>query len=277
MGNIMILNETFKLWNGIEIPKIGLGTWLISNDDVIQAVKNSIDIGYRHIDTAQAYENESGVGIAIQESNINRDEIFITTKVAAEIKSYKKAIQSIDESLSNLNIDTIDLMLIHSPKPWSEFNGSDHYFEGNLEVWRALENSYKAGKMKAIGISNFQVKDIKNILDNCDIKPMVNQILAHITNTPAELIEYCKKNDIIVEAYSPIGHGELLKNEALIKLAAKYNISVAQLCIRYCIELGLLPLPKSENPKHMTTNTNIDFEISQEDMIYLKKMGRGER
>lgn len=268
----MILEEKYTLNNGLEIPKLALGTWFISNDDVMQAVKDAIKIGYRHIDTAQAYQNENGVGKGIKECGLDKDDIFVTTKLAAEIKSYEEALASIDESLERMELDYIDLMIIHSPKPWQEFQGDDHYFEGNREAWKALEEAYNAGKIRAIGLSNFQQEDVDNILENCSVKPMVNQILAHISNTPEDLIQHCKDNDILVEAYSPIGHGELLKNEKVSEMAKKYNISVPQLGIRYCLQLDLLPLPKTANPEHMKSNADVDFEISDEDMQILRNM-----
>jgi len=268
----MILQETFTLSNGIEIPKLGLGTWLINNEDVVQAVKEAVKIGYRHIDTAQAYRNESGVGEAIRACGVNREYLFITTKLAAEVKSYKQAVTAIDESLKRLGLEYIDLMIIHSPKPWAEFSGNEHYFEGNREAWRALEEAYTAGKLRAIGLSNFEEADIDNILDSCSVTPTVNQILAHISNTPTELITYCQEKDILVEAYSPIGHGELLKNQEVTAIAHKYNVSVAQLGIRYCLQLDLLPLPKTANPHHMKTNAEVDFVISEKDMEFLMNM-----
>lgn len=268
----MILQETFKLSNGIEIPKIGLGTWFISDEDAPQAVKNAVAAGYRHIDTAQAYQNEAGVGAGIRAAHIAREDLFITTKLAAEAKSYGEAKSAIEGSLEKLGLDYIDLMIIHSPKPWQDFLEDKSFDEGNSEAWRALEEAYQAGKLKAIGVSNFEKSDIENILESCTVKPMVNQVLAHISNTPFDLIEYCKSQDILVEAYSPIGHGELLKNEKLITMAEKYGVSVPQLAIRYDLQLGLLPIPKTANPKHMQSNAAVDFVISDGDMEELKAM-----
>jgi diketogulonate reductase-like aldo/keto reductase len=268
----MILDEKYTLLNGVEIPKLGLGTWFISDKDATRAVKDAVKTGYHHIDTAQAYQNERGVGEGIKTCGVKRDELFITTKVAAEIKSYAKAVVSIDNSLKTLGLDCIDLMIIHSPKPWMEFHGEDAYFEGNREVWRALEVACKAGKLRSIGVSNFEKADLDNILEACTVKPMVNQILIHISNTPKELIEYCQGKGILVEAYSPVAHGELMKNQEVIKMAGKYGVTVPQLSIRYCLELGLLPLPKTANPAHMKNNAEVDFEISAEDMEILKSM-----
>ena len=164
----------------------------------MQSVKDAVKTGYRHIDTAQAYQNENGVGEGIRACGVKREDMFVTTKLAAEVKSYKEAVASIDGSLKTLGLDYIDMMIIHSPKPWSEFHGDNPNFEGNREAWRALEEAYKAGKLRAIGLSNFEKADIDNILKSCSIKPMVNQILAHISNTPKELIQYNKEKGILV-------------------------------------------------------------------------------
>ncbi|MFX1251895.1 MAG: aldo/keto reductase [Promethearchaeota archaeon] len=268
----MILEEKYTLSNGVEIPKLGLGTWMISNESVAQAVKDAVKLGYRHIDTAQAYLNENGVGEGIRTCGVKRENIFVTTKLAAEIKSYKEAVTSIDNSLKTLGLEYIDMMIIHSPQPWTEFRGEDLHFEGNREAWRALEEAYKAGKIRAIGLSNFEKADIDNILEFCSVKPMVNQILAHISNTPKELIQYCQDKSILVEAYSPIAHGELLKNQEIIQIAEKYGVSVPQLSIRYVLQLDLLPLPKTTNPEHMKSNADVDFVISEEDMEFLQNV-----
>jgi len=268
----MILEEKYTLSNGVEIPKLGLGTWFISDENAGQAVKDAVKIGYRHIDTAQAYQNENGVGEGIRACGVTREELFLTTKLAAEVKSHKEAVASIEQSLKTLGLDTIDMMIIHSPQPWGEFGGDDRYFEGNREAWRALEEAHKAGKLGAIGLSNFEKADIDNILESCSVKPMVNQILAHISNTPKELIQYTQDKGMLVEAYSPIGHGELLKNKEVAAMAEKYNVSVPQLGIRYCLQLGLLPIPKTANPAHMKNNADVDFAISDEDMEFLKNV-----
>lgn len=268
----MILNEDFTLNNGVKIPKLALGTWFIDNEAVVQAVKDAVQLGYRHIDTAQAYQNEEGVGKGIKECGVDRDNLFITTKLAAEVKTYQEAVKAIDKSLETMGLEYIDLMIIHSPKPWQEYQGEDRYFEGNLEAWKALEDAYKAGKLRAIGVSNFQKTDLKNILENGTIKPMVDQVLAHITNVPTELIQFCEENDILVEAYSPIGHGELFKNKDVAEMAKKYNVSIPQLGIRFDLQLGLLPLPKTANPDHMKNNADLDFVISDQDMYTLQNL-----
>ena len=268
----MILNKTYTLSNGVEIPKLGLGTWFINNRNVVQAVLDAIDIGYRHIDTAQAYRNEKGVGDGIRTSGLKREEIFVTTKLAAGVKSYDKAVASIDKSLEALGFDYIDMMIIHSPQPWRKFHGENRYFDENREIWKALEEAYNSGKLRAIGLSNFEKEDVENIWNSCSVKPMVNQILAHVSNTPQNLIEYCQEKGILVEAYSPIAHGELMKNQEVKQLAEKYNMSIPQLSIRYTLQLGLLPLPKTANSNHMRENANVDFVISEDDMQFLKNV-----
>jgi diketogulonate reductase-like aldo/keto reductase len=201
---------------------------------------------------------------------VPRDEMFVTSKLAAEIKSYDQAIAAIDESLATTGLDHLDLMIIHSPQPWDDFGSDDRYFDGNRQAWGALEEAYNAGKLRAIGLSNFQHDDIDNILAAYTIAPMVNQILAHISNTPTELIAYSQQNGMLVEAYSPIAHGQLLKNRQVADIAARYDVSIPQLSIRYLLQLGLLPLPKTANPTHMRSNADVDFELSDADMQILQ-------
>jgi len=266
----MILEDTYTLSNGIEIPKLGLGTWFIDDDVAAEAVRQAATIGYRHIDTAQAYGNEAGVGEGIRSCGVPRDEMFVTSKLAAEMKSYDQAMTTIDESLARTRLDYLDLMIIHSPQPWDEFGGDDRYLDGNREAWQALEKAYQAGKLRAIGLSNFQQEDIDNILATCTVAPMVNQVLAHISNTPSELIAYSQQNGMLVEAYSPIAHGELLKNRQVADIAERYGVSIPQLSIRYLLQLGLLPLPKTATPTHMRVNADVDFELSDNDVQLLQ-------
>lgn len=269
----MILNETYHLSNNIEIPKLGLGTWFINNKDVAGAVREAVKLGYRLIDTAQAYNNEAGVGEGIRTCGIPREELFVTSKIAAEAKSYADAKKAICDILSKTGLDYLDLIIIHAPQPWKKWrNKTQRYFNENIEVWRALEEAYKAGKVKAIGVSNFLEDDLQNILDHCEIKPMVNQVLCHISNTPTELISFCENNGILVESYAPIAHGKMLKNKEIIAIANKYDVSVSQLCIRYDLQLGTVVLPKTANPVHMKENATVDFIISDTDMQILKNI-----
>ena len=264
-------NNTLTLNNGVKIPQLGLGTWFIDDAKVADAVNEAVKLGYRHIDTAQAYGNERGVGEGVRNCGVKREELFVVSKVAAEHKTYEAAMTGINETLEKMGLDYLDMMIIHSPQPWVEVNQSDdRYVEGNREAWRALEDAYKAGKLKAIGVSNFKQEDIESLLETATVKPMVNQILLHISNTPIELVEYCQKNGIAVEAYSPIAHGEILNQPEIKAMAEKYGVTVPQLCIRYTLQLGAISLPKTANPEHMKTNAEVDFEISAQDMEVLK-------
>lgn len=266
----MILQETYTLSNGVKIPKLGLGTWFIPDAQAAEAVRTAVSLGYRHIDTAQAYENEAGVGEGVRTCGLPREQIFVTSKVAAEHKDYDSAARSIDETLEEMGLDYLDMMIIHSPQPWADFRGGD-YAEGNRAAWRALEDAYTAGKLRAIGVSNFRKPDLDNILLDCRVKPMVDQILLHISNTDLGLLDTCRTQDILVEAYSPIAHGEALKNPMIAEMAAKYGVSAAQLCIRYVLELGAVALPKTADPEHMKANAAVDFDITPDDMELLKQ------
>lgn len=266
----MILNETFTLNNGVAIPKMALGTWLIDDEVVADAVRAAAKVGYRHFDTAQAYNNERGVGEGVRTCGIPREELFVVSKVAAEHKTYEQAAAGIDRTLAQMGLDYLDMMIIHSPQPWVEVNQSDErYAQGNVEAYRALEDALAAGKLRAIGVSNFQVDDLRNILNNCSVKPAVNQVLAHVGAVPFELARFCADNGILVEAYAPIAHGEADRIEGIAEMAAKYGVTVAQLCIRYVLQLGMVALPKTANPVRMRENASVDFEISSEDMATL--------
>lgn len=267
-----MLTKQITLSNGVTIPILGLGTWLIKDDAVEQVVLDALEVGYRHIDTAQVYGNESGVGRGIHKSLLKREEIFITSKVDADIKDYETAKASIEKSLELMSVEYIDLMLIHGPQPWLEFRSKNRYFEENIQVWKALEEAYKVGKVRAIGVSNFLKDDLENLVKHVEIKPMVNQILAHISNTSFDLIEFCQKQDIVVEAYSPMGHGAILDHPVIQSLADKYQKSVPAICIRYVLQLNTIALPKTKTKAHMLDNADVDFVISDEDMEMLKQL-----
>ncbi len=263
--------NTLTLSNGVKIPQLGLGTWFIDDANAAEAVRQAAKLGYRHFDTAQAYGNERGVGEGVRTCGVPREELFVVSKVAAEHKTYEEAKKGIDETLKKMGLDYLDMMIIHSPQPWVKVNQcDDRYVEGNRAAWRALEDAYKEGKLRAIGVSNFQIGDLNSLMEACTIKPMVNQILLHISNTPLELVEFCQKNGIVVEAYSPIAHGVILNQPEIKAMAEKYGVSVPQLCIRYTMQLGAVSLPKTANPDHMKTNAEVDFTISDEDMETLK-------
>lgn len=275
-----MLKNKIKLNNGLEIPIIGLGTWQTPNDITSRVVQEAIDVGYIHIDTANAYDNEQGVGEGIRKSGINRENIFVASKIPAEIKSYQETKKKIDESLTLLNIDYIDLMLIHCPCPWNEFKKHSNaiannnwdgyqrhgYQEENLQVWCALEEAVQQGKIKSIGISNFFNKDTENILNHCSIKPVINQINYHIGFEQNDIVEFCHNNNILIEAYSPIATGDLLNNESVKEIANKYGVSVAQLSIRYSLDKTDIVLPKTTHKEFMIQNAKLDFNISEEDI-----------
>lgn len=215
------------------------------------------------------------MGEGVRTCGIAREKLFVTTKLAAEAKTYAEAAAAIDGSLKTMGLDYIDMMLIHSPQPWVKVNQcEDRYVEGNREAWRALEDAYKAGKLRAIGISNFEKQDIDNLLAGCSVTPMVNQLLVHISNTPFDLIRYSESRGMLVEAYSPVAHGEMLKNPEVKAMADRYGVTVPQLCIRYTLQLGTLPLPKTADPGHMLDNAKVDFVITDSDMVALKQIER---
>jgi diketogulonate reductase-like aldo/keto reductase len=260
--------DTYTLANGVKMPKIGFGTWQIPNGDAAyNAVRLALKHGYRHIDTAEGYQNEESVGRAIKDSGIPRKDIWITTKLESHIKTYEGALEAFEKSLKELNVDYIDLFIIHAPWPWSEI-GKD-CSEGNVLAYKAMEKVYKEGKVRAIGVSNFQPKEIQNILDHCDVVPLVNQIGFFIGNNQQETHEFCKARNILIEAYSPLAIGHALSNETIQKMASKYTVSPAQICIRYCIEKGTAPLPKSTHESRIIENTKVDFIINKEDMAIL--------
>jgi len=274
----MVLDEFYKLNNGQRIPKIALGTWQTPNDVAAAAVATAIDAGYRHIDTAIAYENEAGVGaglkVALKSTGIHRESVFITTKIPAEVKNYADAVRCIQESMDRLDAFHIDMMLIHAPRPWAEMGSTagNRYFKENLEVWKALEEAYEAGKIRAIGVSNFEIDDLNNLLAGARVVPAVNQIRVHIGHVPTELIDFCEQAGILVEAYSPNATGRLLKVPEVCAMAEKYHVSVPQLASRFVLQLGLLPLPKSVHEERIRQNAKLDFEINSNDMAALLEL-----
>ena len=260
-----ILNENYILYNGVSIPKIGFGTWQIPNEVAVEAVADALKVGYRHIDTALAYINEDGVGKAIRESGLKREEIFITSKLPAQIKGYDQAMESFDLTVKNLGIEVLDLYLIHAPWPWTDKGGD--YTAQNIQSWKAFEKLYKDGRVRAIGVSNFNPKDVQALLDNCEIVPMANQIAFHVGRTQKEYVDFCNKHNILVEGYSPLATGRALSDKFLNKMASSYGVSVAQLLIRFALQRGILPLPKTTTYLRMVENTQVDhFSISESDM-----------
>ena len=261
----MILKDTFTLKNGVKMPKIGLGTWQVpEGEETYNSVKWALDNGYRHIDTAMAYGNEASVGRAIKDSGIPREEIFVATKLPAQHKGYEIAHECFEKSLKALDLDYIDLYLIHAPWPWDQV-GTD-CTEGNVASWKAFEEIYDSGKAKAIGISNFEPKHIEPILAECKHVPMVNQIKFHIGERQEEIVDYCKEHDILITAYSPLATGRILSDDLIVNMADKYQVTPAQLCIRYCLQKDVVVIPKSTKEERIISNAKVNFEISQEDM-----------
>ena len=265
-----MIREKYVLNNGMEIPKIGFGTLMLPEDRVTGLVKDAIDSGYRLIDTAVAYGNEQKIGTAIKETKIPREELFITTKVPPMVKAYGDVLRMVDQSLINFQTDYIDMLLIHGPNPNPFVQSENNYYEENLECWKAMEETVEKGYVRSIGVSNFTSDDIRIILEHGTVKPVVNQIRVHVGDVPEETIRYCGENDILVEAYSPLGSGRLGENEEIQKVARQYDVSVQQLLIRFDIQLGTLPIPRSTSKKHMISNADVDFVIREEDMDRLQ-------
>jgi diketogulonate reductase-like aldo/keto reductase len=268
MNQMKTLTDVFVLSNGVKMPKIGLGTWQIADgDDCYNSVRYALKHGYRHIDTAAAYRNEKSVGKAIRDSGVPREEIFVTSKLQSHIKTYEGALEAFEQTMKELEFDYLDLYLIHAPWPWNEI-GKDCK-AGNIEAWKAFEKIYKDGRVRAIGVSNFNVDDLENVIKNTEIIPHVNQISFFIGNNQEETHHYCKSKNILVEAYSPLAIGFALSNPHIMDMAKKYNKTPAQICIRYCIEKGTAPLPKSTHENRIIENAQVDFEISSEDVLFL--------
>ncbi|MFU8787112.1 MAG: aldo/keto reductase [Candidatus Izemoplasmataceae bacterium] len=262
------LNEFYELNNGIKLPKIGFGTSPLKGDEAYQAVKRALDYGYRHIDTAALYNNEDMIGKAIVDSEIPREDLFLTTKLDASIKNYDDAIEAFNQSLDKLNLNYVDLYLIHAPWPWDDKEGD--YRAGNIAVYKALETLYHEGKIKAIGVSNFTKGDLENILANCKVTPAVNQIRYFVGIDQEETISFCQSNSILIEAYSPLGRGEILEHDTLINLSKKYGKTPAQVCLRYLIDQHIAPLPRSKTPLRIKENLELDFSLSKDDIKTLK-------
>ena len=259
-----ILKDHFTLSNGLKIPKIGFGTAPLKGEEAYQAVIDALNFGYLHIDTAQNYQNEDMVGKAIHDLKIDRKKIFVTSKLDASIKNYDEALKAFEGTMNRLNLKTLDLYLIHAPWPWDQ-KFSDHK-QGNIEAYKALEKLYKDGKVKSIGVSNFSKEDLENIIKHCDITPHVNQIKYHIGYNQDETIQYCQEHNILVEAYSPLGRGGVLKHKDVLSIANKHNVSTAQVCIQYILQKNILPLPRSSKYDHIKSNATLDFTINEIDM-----------
>ena len=261
-----ILEEDFVLPTGAKIPKLGFGTWQIPEREAYRAVSSALALGYRHIDTARAYGNEASVGRAVRDAGRPRGELFVTSKLPAEVKTYRGALESFERTMAALGLDYLDLYLIHAPWPWTEI-GADYRRE-NVEVWKAMEEVHGSGRCRAVGVSNFVRADLEPILARCEVRPAANQIEFFIGNTQPEVVAFCEEQGILVEGYSPLATGRILGNAPIAALAEKYGVSLPQLCIRYVLEKGVLPLVKSTHPEYMRENAGVDFEIAADDLRY---------
>lgn len=273
----MSLKSTYTLSDGVEIPVVGFGTWQMPNDkDTASIVKHAIDVGYRHIDTAALYGNEESVGQGIRDSEVAREELFVTTKLANRHHTYDLAKQAIDDSLRLLGLDYLDLYLIHWPNPLMY---RDNWKEANAESWRAMEEALEAGKIRTLGISNFMPHHLEALLETAKIKPTVNQILLNPSEMQPETVAANNQHNILSEAYSPLGTGRIFEVEELNELAKKYNKTVAQVVLRWSLQHDFLPLPKTSTFDRVSENGDIfDFEITKEDMELIDSLkGRAGR
>ncbi|WP_302047652.1 aldo/keto reductase [Ligilactobacillus agilis] len=265
MQKLTSLTSGLKLSNGVTIPGLGYGTYQTPPEDAYRAVTDALAVGYRHIDTAALYGNESGVGQAVKDSGLKREEVFITSKLWNTERGYDKTMAAFEKTLAELGTDYLDLYLIHWPANEKQFGQEATAL--NLDTWRAFEELYKAGKIKAIGVSNFMPNHLEALLAQAEIKPMVNQIEVHPGWPQTEAIRYCQRNDILVEAWAPLGEAAALSNPVLAKIAAKYDHTPAQVCLRWEIQQGILPLPKSVHKERMAENTKLfDFELTEDEM-----------
>lgn len=264
--------EYTVLNNGVKMPNLAFGTFKVNEGDDVQIILDAIEAGYRHFDTAAFYNTEEALGKAIKKSGIPREEFFVTTKVWKTRMGYEEAKKSFEESLEKLDMDYVDLLLIHWPRPDEETD----WKKLDVETWKAFEEIYKEGKAKAIGVSNFLNHHMQNILDNCEVVPMVNQIEFHPGYIQKDVVDFDKEHGIVVEAWSPLGRERVFKDELLNKLAQKYGKSVAQICLAFALQMDVVPLPKSSSVERMKQNMDIDFELEEEDfekIVNMEEMG----
>ena len=271
-----ILKDSMTLAGGVRIPRLGFGTWQIPDGEVCyDAVSRALEAGYRHIDTARAYGNEKSVGRAIRNAGLAPGEVFITSKLPAEEKSYDAAWRCFEATMEDLEVETLDLYLIHAPWPWSE-KGAD-YTKENIEIRHAMEEIQQSGRCRAVGVSNFSVSDLKAILEAGTIKPAANQIRYFIGHTQEALTRFCMDEGILVEGYSPLATGRILGNPEVAAIADKYGVTLPQACIRYVLQKNVLPLPKAVHPAYIRQNAAVDFTLSDADMAYLDALTDTER
>ena len=266
------MEKSIKLNNGVLIPQPGFGTFMTKDgEEAIQAVKWAVETGYRHIDTAAIYNNEKGVGEGIRQCGVSREELFVTSKIWNSERGYDKTLKAFDKTMSDLGLDYLDLYLIHWPANERQFGKKASKL--NQETWRAMEKLYEEGRIKAIGVSNFMPHHIERLMEKATVKPAVNQIEFHPGLLQKECVEFCKEQEITVEAWSPLGRGELIFDELLMGLAEKYGSTVAQLIIRWVMQHDIVPLVKSTKQSRIEENFQVfDFEISGEDMQRIDEM-----
>ncbi|XZO07046.1 aldo/keto reductase [Weissella paramesenteroides] len=268
---ISSLTDTFTLANGVEIPVVGFGTWQTPDGDVAyQSVLDALKAGYRHIDTAAAYGNEASVRRAIKDLGIPREELFITSKLWNDSHSYEAAKIALDKSLNLLGLDYLDLYLIHWPNPLINRRNWD---KANAEAWRYMEDAYTEGKIRAIGISNFQIEHVEALLKTATIRPMVNQLFINPSDLEQDIVAFNEAHDILTEAYSPLGTGSLLAVPEINDIAEKYGKSAAQVLIRWSLQHGFLPLPKSTHAERISQNADVfDFELTDAEIAALDQL-----
>lgn len=261
------MNEKFRvLSNGVKMPAIGFGTYKSGSDyETAKIVKYALETGYRQIDTASFYNNEVGVGNGIKESGVKREEIFLVTKLWNDNHGYENTIKAFNKSLENLQVEYIDLYLIHWPNKL------------NSETWRAFEKLYEDGKVKAIGVCNFKIGHLEELMKIAKIKPMVNQVEVHPISSKNNMLNYCDENNIQLVAWSPIMRGKIFSNELIISLAEKYKKTIVEIILRWHIQRGVIPIPKSSNEERIKENFDIfDFNLSSEDMNEIDSLNEGD-
>jgi diketogulonate reductase-like aldo/keto reductase len=269
----MVLKDTLTLNNGVRVPLLGFGTWQIKpGDDAYKATLQALKLGYRHIDTAAAYRNESSVGQAIKDFGLPRDRVFITTKLESHIKDYDQTLLEFEQSRQRLDVDYIDLYLIHAPWPWSEWQTNPDYAAGNIAAWKAMEKLYNEKKIRSIGVSNFEISHLEKLFKGIQITPHVNQIPLWVGRPQHDLRAFCSRHEIAIEAYSPLATGRIFKQPLLEQLAQKYQKTMAQIAIRFTVQLGAITLPKSTTPSRIQENGELSFVIDDEDMKALSAL-----
>ena len=265
------ISDTYTLANGIAIPCVGFGTWQVPDGDaVVSAVSSALELGYTHIDTAAAYGNEAGVGKAVRRSPGGRESVFVTSKLWNDVRGYRETLEAFDKTMERLGFDTLDLFLIHWPAP---YRFRDNYRELNRETWRAFEELYRAGRVRAIGVSNFLRHHLEELMGTAEIPPMVDQLEFHPGYSQEAAVNYCKEHGILVQAWSPIGRRRVMEEPLVTSLAEKYGVSSARICLKYAVERGVMPIPKASTAERMKENLDLySFEIEKEDIYRLATM-----